>query len=70
MKHNKSRLGSRRQTRHMPIVPFKDSSGTTIWGCVTEVDLTETGKRIFGRDKLVSFLFFIFHFIFVFMGLP
>jgi hypothetical protein len=33
MKEKKSRYGSRRQGSHMPIIPFKDSNGMTIWGC-------------------------------------
>jgi|GEM_PF-873076 hypothetical protein len=44
MKHNQSRLGSRRQTRHMPIVPFKDSSGMTIWGCRRKISDRRAGN--------------------------
>ena len=33
MKNKGYRFGGRRQKNDMPIVPFKDSSGSTIWGC-------------------------------------
>jgi hypothetical protein len=31
MRYTNSRFGSRRRTSNMPIVPFKDSNGATVW---------------------------------------
>ena len=33
MRHNNSRFGNRRQTSKIPVVPFKDSNGATVWAC-------------------------------------
>jgi len=54
MKQMKSRFGSRRQTSNMPIVPFKDSNGATIWGCRRKISDRRTGNaQVTLKDKIV-----------------
>ena len=33
MRYTNSRFGNRRRTSNMPMVPFKDSNGATVWAC-------------------------------------
>ena len=46
MREKKIRFSDRRQTCDMPIVPFNDSNGATIWGCRRRVPDRRINKNL------------------------
>jgi len=48
------RFGYRRQNSDMPGIPFKDSSGTIIWGCRRKIPDRRIGKIQYERVDALS----------------